>query len=73
MAWLNLLETAVAIPDDEELPDWAFERTKEMTDQGDYYGFCIGHKYCHDCTLVTNNTKDFKNIDGLTIVDWSRQ
>ena len=32
MAWLNLLETAVAIPDDEELPVWAFERTKEMTD-----------------------------------------
>ena len=28
--------------------------------------FCIENDY----TLVTNNTKDFKNIDGLLITDW---
>ncbi|MCL2096082.1 MAG: PIN domain-containing protein [Oscillospiraceae bacterium] len=28
--------------------------------------FCIEN----DCTLVTNNVKDFKNIDGLPVVDW---
>lgn len=28
--------------------------------------FCIEN----DCTLVTNNTKDFINIDGLRLVDW---
>jgi tRNA(fMet)-specific endonuclease VapC len=30
--------------------------------------------YCftHNCTVVTNNTKDFENIDGLTIVDWTQ-
>ena len=28
--------------------------------------FCLENKY----TLVTNNTKDFKNIDGLMLVDW---
>ena len=26
-----------------------------------------------DCTLVTNNTMDFKNIDGLKLVDWTNQ
>jgi tRNA(fMet)-specific endonuclease VapC len=31
--------------------------------------------YCltHACTLVTNNTKDFANIDGLICVDWTRK
>ena len=30
--------------------------------------------YCmiYGCILVTNNVKDFENIDGLTIVDWSQ-
>ena len=30
--------------------------------------------YCitNDCTLVTNNTKHFDNIDRLDIVDWSK-
>ena len=28
--------------------------------------FCLIDGY----TLVTNNTKDFKNIDGLRFVDW---
>ena len=29
--------------------------------------FCLVNNY----TLVTNNTKDFDDIDGLTIVDWT--
>ena len=28
--------------------------------------FCVEN----DCTLVTNNTKDFENMDGLQIADW---
>ncbi|MCL1883275.1 MAG: hypothetical protein FWF81_05930 [Defluviitaleaceae bacterium] len=28
--WLNHLEAAVALSADEELPDWPFERSKEM-------------------------------------------
>jgi len=28
--WLNRLEAAVALSADEELPDWPFERSKEM-------------------------------------------
>jgi len=30
--------------------------------------FCI----MHDCTLVTNNTTDFINIDGIKLVDWTQ-
>jgi len=30
MEWLNRLEAAVALSADEELPDWPFERSKEM-------------------------------------------
>jgi len=30
MEWLNRLEEAVANSSDEELPDWPFERSKEM-------------------------------------------
>lgn len=26
----------------------------------------------HNCTLVTANTKDFVNMDGLRIVDWTQ-
>lgn len=30
--------------------------------------------YCkiNDCTIVTNNTKHFDNIDGIDIIDWSK-
>jgi tRNA(fMet)-specific endonuclease VapC len=43
-------------------------------------GFTVGEldifiaAYCliHNCTIVTNNTKDFENISGLIIVDWSK-
>jgi len=31
--------------------------------------YCLQHNY----TLVTNNTKDFVNISGLKIVDWTQQ
>jgi len=30
--------------------------------------FCLAH----DLILVTNNTKDYKNIDGLIVVDWTQ-
>jgi hypothetical protein len=30
MEWLNRLEAAVALSSDEDLPDWPFERSKEM-------------------------------------------
>jgi len=43
-------------------------------------GFTVGEldiliaAFCliHDLTLVTNNTKDFENINGLIIVDWTQ-
>jgi len=30
--------------------------------------FCLEHDY----TLITNNTADFKNIDGLVLEDWTQ-
>ena len=30
--------------------------------------FCLEY----DCALVTNNTKDFENISGLRIIDWTQ-
>ncbi|MCL2011077.1 MAG: PIN domain-containing protein [Synergistaceae bacterium] len=57
----------------------------EMLDKAAYVysalkklGFTVGDAdiliaaFCmvNDCTLVTNNTKDFGNIEGLNIVDW---
>ena len=43
-------------------------------------GFTVGEldiliaAYClvHNCTIVTNNTKDFKHIDGLIYADWTQ-
>lgn len=29
--------------------------------------FCLDY----NCMLVTNNSKDFKNVDGLIMVDWT--
>jgi len=31
--------------------------------------------YCliNDCTLVTNNTRHFENIDGLKLVNWKNE
>jgi tRNA(fMet)-specific endonuclease VapC len=30
--------------------------------------FCLAHDYA----IVTNNTKDYENIDGLAILDWTQ-
>jgi len=30
--------------------------------------FCVQNDY----TLVTNNTKDYKNVDGLKLADWTQ-
>ena len=30
--------------------------------------FCL----VHDCILVTNNTKDFASIEGLSLEDWTK-
>ena len=43
-------------------------------------GFTVGDmdiliaSFCleYGCTLVTNNTKDFENVNGLKIVDWTQ-
>jgi tRNA(fMet)-specific endonuclease VapC len=38
---------------------------------GDYDIMIAGHALAAGCTLVTNNTKEFKRLKGLEIEDWS--
>jgi len=60
-----------------DVPSW--ERAEAIYESLYRKGFTVGEldiliaAYCvtHNCTIVTNNVKDFKNIDGLMIVDWS--
>jgi len=60
-----------------DVPSW---KRAEMIYENLYRkGFTVGEldmliaAYCltHGCTIVTNNIKDFENIDGLLITDWS--
>jgi len=58
----------------------SWKRAEEIYENLYRKGFTVGEldiliaAYClvHKCTIVTNNTKDFENIDGLTIVDWAQ-
>ena len=61
-----------------DTPSW---KRAEAIYEGLYRkGFTVGEldmliaAYCmtHGCTIVTNNIKDFENIDGLIIVDWTQ-
>jgi tRNA(fMet)-specific endonuclease VapC len=38
---------------------------------GDYDIMIAGHALAAGCTLVTNNTREFKRVKGLEIEDWS--
>jgi tRNA(fMet)-specific endonuclease VapC len=38
---------------------------------GVYDTMIAGHALAAGCVLVTNNTKEFKRVKGLTIEDWS--
>jgi tRNA(fMet)-specific endonuclease VapC len=61
-----------------DVPSW--KRAETIYENIYHKGFTVGEldiliaAYCltHNCTIVTNNTKDFENIDGLTIIDWSK-
>ena len=60
------------------VPSW--KRAEAIYENLYRKGFSVGEMdmliaaYCltHDCTIVTNNTKDFKNIDGLIMIDWTQ-
>ena len=49
---------------------WATLRQtgKTLDDDGDIFiaAYCLVNNY----PLVTNNTKDFERIDGMTLIDW---
>jgi len=60
-----------------DVPSW--KRAEEIYKNLYRKGFTVGEldiliaAYCltYNCTIVTNNKKDFENIDGLIIVDWA--
>ena len=57
-----------------------WERAMDVYKELYHKGFTVGEfdiliaAFClvHDCVLVTNNTKDFTNINGLAFVDWTQ-
>ncbi|MCL1883274.1 MAG: DUF4411 family protein [Defluviitaleaceae bacterium] len=61
-----------------DVPSW--KHAEEIYENLYRKGFTVGEMdlliaaYCltHDCTIVTNNKKDFENIDGLKITDWTQ-
>jgi len=64
-----------------EMDIFVWERALDVYKELYRKGFTVGEldiliaAFClaYDLTLVTNNTKDFENIDGLVIVDWTQQ
>ena len=71
-----LVEQCPVTEMDEESWEKAIQIYKELYKKGFTVGemdvliaaFCLVHGYA----LVTNNIKDFKNIDGLKLVDWTQ-
>ena len=61
------------------VPSW--KRAEKIYENLYRKGFSVGEMdmliaaYCltHDCTIVTNNIKDFENIDGLIVMDWTQE
>jgi len=64
-----------------EMDTSTWERATDVYKELYRKGFTVGEldiliaAFClaHNLTLVTNNIKDFENIDGLVVVDWARQ
>ena len=48
------------------------ELTKKGTQIGHFDPLIAGHALSEGATLVTQNSKDFKRVPGLNIVDWSK-
>ncbi|MCL2199516.1 MAG: PIN domain-containing protein [Defluviitaleaceae bacterium] len=63
-----------------EMDVLSWKRAEEIYENLYRKGFTVGEldmliaAYCvtHGCTVVTNNIKDFENIDGLIMVDWTK-
>ncbi|MCL2146567.1 MAG: PIN domain-containing protein [Synergistaceae bacterium] len=63
----------------DEMDTFCWERAERIYDELYRKGFTVGEldiliaAACleHNQTLVTNNTRDFTNIDGLYLVDWT--
>lgn len=53
------------------------EIKKDLSDKGTPIGAndtaISGHAIASNCVLVTNNTKEFKRVEGLYIEDWTQE
>ena len=60
---------------DIEAVDAATKIKKQLSDQGTPIGAndtaIAGHAISQNCILVTNNTREFKRVNALTIEDWA--
>ena len=62
------------LPWDVAAVDCATKVKKQLSDQGTLIGAndtaIAGHAISQNCILVTNNTREFQRVYGLTIEDW---
>ena len=72
----SLLAAIEILPFDSKAAERAGLLEAELRRKGQQIGFfdplIAGHALSVGATLVTKNTKDFKRIPGLEIVDWSK-
>lgn len=67
----------IVLPWDQDAVEATAAIKKSLSDKGTPIGAndtaIAGHAIASDCTLVTNNTKEFERVENLTIEDWSRE
>lgn len=78
----HLQEVALFLDRIQVLPfdDYAAQLTGEIranlarqgTPIGPYDVMIAGHAMAIDCTLVTNNTREFSRVDPLSLVNWTK-
>lgn len=64
------------LPWDKAAVEASTDIKKNLSDRGSPIGIndtnIAGHAIASDCTLVTNNTREFQRVPGLILEDWSK-
>ena len=79
-AYKILTEESLGVCDVPSMDSDSWERAEKVYAELYQKRFTVGEldmliaAFClvNDCTLVTNNKKDFASIDGIVVVDWTK-